>query len=186
VLPLEQLVAPDQLGGGLAHLLLQLLAGGLQLLIEAALLDRLGAVVEDGDHRGDFAVLAEHLAGRRFDRKRLEGGGMGERDLALPAQPAAGEEEVGDERRELGVVAAHRALRLGRLVGLRGREQALRRRVHQEDLARRVGHQDGVGHRVDDQVQPIALGANVGFRHLQAAVVLFDLLGGGAQVGDVP
>ena len=186
MLPLQQLVAPHQLAGGLADLLFQLLAGGLDLLVQAGLLQRLGAIVEDGDHGRDLPVLAEHLARHRFHRQRLQRGGIDEGDLAAPTQPLAGEEQVGDEGGEVGVVAAHGALRLRGLVRFRGREQALGGRVHQQDLSRRIGDEDGVGDRIDDQVQPVALGAHVRFRHLQTPVVLLDLLGGGAQVRDVP
>ena len=45
----------------------------LELLVEPRLLQRLGAVVEDGDDRGDLAVLGEHLAGDRLDGQRRAG-----------------------------------------------------------------------------------------------------------------
>ena len=43
----------------------------------------------------------------------------------------------------------------------------------------------GIGHRVDQQVQPIALRAHFGFGGAQLGVVLVDLPRGHAQVGDV-
>ena len=57
--------------------------------------------------------------------------------------------------------------------------------VHQHGLADRVGDDDRVRHRVDDQVQAVALGAGGRFEHAQPLIVLLDLLGRAAQVGDV-
>ena len=67
----------------------------------------------------------------------------------------------------------------------RNGEQPLGRLVHQRRRAARVGHDDRIGDRVDDQVQAIALGARLHFGDAQLAVVLFDLLAGAPQVGDV-
>ena len=64
-------------------------------------------------------------------------------------------------------------------------EEALGRRVHHHDVAAGIGHEDGIGHRVDDEVQPVALGADLGLRLAQPPVVLLDLVGGPLQVGDV-
>ena len=105
----------------------------------------------------------------------------------LAAAPLAlcREEEVGDEGGEVGVVGLHAHGCLGRAAPGRSGEQPLGRRVHHDQRARGVGHQDGVGHGVDDEVQPVALRAHLRLRDAQLAVVLLDLLGGPAQVGDV-
>jgi hypothetical protein len=72
------------------------------------------------------------------------------------------------------VVGANDALRVFAGTGNNG-EQPLRRVVHERDLALLIGHDDGVRHRVDQEVQPIALGANLAFRGAQPGVVLVDL-----------
>ena len=105
-LPLEQLVLANELGGRVAHLLLEEARGLLQLLVERVLLHRLGAVVEDRDDRGDLAVLREDLAADRLDghgrgRLRIE-----QTELAAEAPAGLEEEEVGDVRREVRVVRA--------------------------------------------------------------------------------
>ena len=67
----------------------------------------------------------------------------------------------------------------------RNREEPLGRLVHQRGRAAGVGHDDRIGHRVDDQVQPVALGARLRLGDPQPAVVLLDLLAGAPQVADV-
>ena len=70
--------------------------------------------------------------------------------------------------------ALHNALRL--FAGSRHhREQTLGGIVHQRDLALLVGHDDGVGDRVNQQVQAIAFGAHLGLGRAQLGVVLVDL-----------
>ena len=65
------------------------------------------------------------------------------------------------------------------------REELLGRIVHHRRLTARVGDDDGVGHRVDDEVHAVALGARLNLRRAELAVVLFDFLGRPPQIGDV-
>ena len=71
------------------------------------------------------------------------------------------------------------------LASHRHREQPLGRLVHQRRRAARVGDDDRVGDRVDDEIQAIAFRARLHFGDPQAAVVLLDLLARPPQVGDV-
>ena len=64
-------------------------------------------------------------------------------------------------------------------------EQPLGRLVHEDDVALRVGDEDRIGNRVDDEIQPVPLVAHLRLRHPQRAIALFDLLARVRQVGDV-
>ena len=109
---------------------------------------------------------------------------IAELDLTAIALLARPRQHVRDERGQVRAVGAHAPQR--RLVlDARRVEQPLGRRVHQHDVAFLVGHQDRVGHRVDDQVEPVTLVAHFRLRDAQRAVALLDLLLGARQVGDV-
>ena len=51
--------------------------------------------------------------------------------------------------------------------GLARGEQPLRRLVHQHDVPFLVGDQNGIGNRVDDQIQPVTLVANVIYKQIE-------------------
>ncbi len=138
-------------------------------------------MVTDG---GLLALLGDHLAGDRLEGDRGPRPRIEQVELAAPAQRLPGI-EVRHERGEHRVVGAHPALGLGAAVPPGRGEHPLRRRVHEHDVAARVGYQDRVEHRVEDQVEPVALGAGLRLGGAQLAIVLLDLLGGPAQVGDV-
>ena len=57
----QQLVLAHQLGGGLAHLPLELAGGLLELVVEALALEGLGAIVQDGDDGGELACCSEKI-----------------------------------------------------------------------------------------------------------------------------
>jgi hypothetical protein len=142
--------------------------------------------VQDRDNGRELAGFGEHLAGDGLNRNVRQRIGIGEADLATTNLARAGhaEQQPGDERREVRVVGLHGALRgLGR-IGRDG-EHLLGRRVHQHRAAVRVGHDNRIGDRVDDQVQPIPLRARRRLRHAELLVVFLDLLRGAAQVRDV-
>ena len=106
-----------------------------------------------------------------------------EADLADAALIGA-DEHAGDERREVRVVGLHPAL-LDRRGAHRHREQPLGRPVHERRRAARVGDDDRIRDRVDDEIQAIAFRARLHLGDPQAAVVLLDLLARPPQVGDV-
>ena len=75
----QQLVLLRDVGGRRLNLPLELVGRLLQLLVQPRLFERLAAVVEDRDDRGQFAVLRQNLAGDRFDRHRLAGARIDQR-----------------------------------------------------------------------------------------------------------
>ena len=86
---------------------------------------------------------------------------------------------------EVGVVGLDPALL--DLAGVhRDGEQPFGRLVHQRGRAGRVGDDNRVGHRVDNQIQSIALRARLHLGHPQLTVILFDFLAGAAQIADIP
>ena len=180
----QQLVLAHQLGRGLAHALLEEAGGLLQLLVEPRALQGLRAVVQHGDDGGDLAVLGQDLAREGLHGQGLAALGVHEPDVPPPPLALGGEEQVGDEGGEVGVVGLHAHAVLGSRPRAHG-EEALGGRVHHDQGARGVGDEDGIGHGVDDEVEAVALRAHVRLRDAQLAVVLLDLLRGSAQVGDV-
>ena len=140
--------------------------------------------MQNRDHADELAVLRQDLAGDGFEGVRPSRVRVGQRDVAAIAHRLAREQQVGDERGEVRVVRADAEHGVfGRALGRR--EEPLRGVVHHDDRAADVGHQDRIGDGVDDQVEAIALHAHLAFRRAQAPVVLFDLLGGAAEIGDV-
>ena len=65
-------------------------------------------------------------------------------------------QDVRHERRQVGAVRPHPAQSYV-FGGARKIEQSLRRLVHQDDISLLVCHQDRVGHRVDNQLEPVPL-----------------------------
>ena len=180
----EQLVLVRDVGGGRLNPPLQLVGRVLQLLVQLRLFDRLATVVQNRDNGRQLSVIRQDLAGDRLDRQRFAGRRIEEADLAHAALIGA-DEHAGDERREMRVVGLHPAL-LERRGARRDREQPLGRPVHERRRAARVGDDDRVGDRVDDEIQAVAFRARLHLGDPQAAVVLLDFLAGAAQVGDVP
>ena len=185
-LPPEQLVLRRQLGGGRLDARLQFVRRRLQLLVQPRALERLAPVVQDGDDGRQLAGLGQHLAGDGFDGNRLAVTGFispisPRRISPGPVSPSSRPEMNDEKCASLAcTVRCAMSLALGQQ-----REQILGRRVHQHRGAGRIGHDDRIGDRVDDQVQPIALGAHRRFGDAQLLVVLLDLLGRAPQVGDV-
>ena len=178
----QQLVLLRDVGCRRLNLAFELVRGLLQLLVQPRLFDRLAAVVEDRHHGRQLTVLGQHLSRDGLDRHRLAGFGIAQSDLA-DAPPIRADEHVGDERREVRVVGLHPAL-LDRARLRRDREEALGGLIHQRRRTDRVGHDNGVRDRVDDEVQPIALGAplDLGDAHL----AIMDLIEFPAENGREP
>ena len=103
----------------------------------------------------------------------------------VPGLSGLAEQEVRHEGREVRVVSLD-ALHLGQARLVEGDEEALGGRVHHDEVARGVGDQDGIRDRVDDEVEPIALGPDLRLGGAELLVVLLDLLGRAPEVGDVP
>jgi len=61
-LPPEQLILLRDVGGRRLDLPLELVRSLFELLVEVGLFERLAAVVEDGDHGGQLAVVRQDLA----------------------------------------------------------------------------------------------------------------------------
>jgi hypothetical protein len=141
--------------------------------------------MENGDDAGDLRAVPVHVARHRLDRDRLTGLRVDEVHAALIRRPAAfAEEQVRDEGGEVGVVRLD-TLHLGH-AGVLGRgEQPPGGRVHHEEVAGRIRDQDGVRHRIDDEAQPVALGADLRLRRTQLLIVLLDLLGRTPEVRHV-
>src|SRR5207249_5715382 len=91
----QQLVLPDQLGGGLANLVLELFGRPLELRVESLALTRLGQVVQDGDDADQLALLGEDLAGDRLGRERFARLRLHAADPPRVPRRLAGEEHAG-------------------------------------------------------------------------------------------
>src|SRR5262249_36572825 len=90
-----------------------------------------------------------------------------------------------DERGEVRVVGLHAAQLVSARAGRR-REQPLGRRVHQRSGAVRVGDDDRIGNRVDDQIQAVPFGDRLHLCPPPPPPALRDLFWGPAQVANVP
>ena len=116
--------------------------------------------MQDGDDRGQLAGFGQHLAGDRFDGDRLAAVGIDQADLSAPDLAGTGlaEQQAGDERREVRVVRLHVPLRRRRRLGATVNSSSAGAFISTVS-PRLVGDDDRVRHRVDDQVQAVALGA---------------------------
>src|SRR5207247_5969038 len=94
---------------GGAHAVLQLGVESLQLLVQAFVLDLLPEIVQRGDYRDRLAALVHDLAGYYFAGKRSGCARIDQRETCLTRRVLR-EQEIGDERRELRIVAPHRRL----------------------------------------------------------------------------
>ena len=136
VLAPEQLVLAHQLGGGLAHLLFQLVGGALELLVEPLPLQRLRPVVQDRHHADQLAVLRQHLARDGLERARASRLRVDEADVAVVPRGLADEEQLATNEEKCASLDAHaQPRRLGR--ALRHREEALGGIVHHRRSRRR-------------------------------------------------
>ena len=113
------------------------------------------------------------------------GGGIGELNLSAISLLAGAREHVRHERGEVRAVRTHPALRRVRRTDWHV-EQPLCRLVHQDDVPFLIGDQDGIGDRIDDQIEPMTLVANLRLREAKRAVAFLDLLARPRKVGDVP
>ena len=164
--------------------MLESLGRALQLGVEPFALQRLGEIVQDGHDADQLGLLGEDLAGDRLDGKRFARLRIHQADLAGVPRRLAGEQDVGVERGKVGVVRVHAGQHFAGGAGGRG-EELLGRRVHQERHAARVGDQNGIGDRIDDEVEAVALGPDFFLDEVELAVIFLHLLGGSTQVHDV-
>ncbi len=84
-LPSQQLVLMRDVCGRGLNFPFELVRGLLELFVEPCPLDGFALIVQDGDHRGQLAVLGQNLAGNGLDRHRLAGSRVVQADLARPA-----------------------------------------------------------------------------------------------------
>ena len=98
VLPPQHLVLLDELGGRRLDLGRELRRRGLELRVEARLVERLAPVVEDGDDRLEVAARADHLAGHGLHRQGVAGRRRDEGELAAEDCVTVGQQPR-DERR---------------------------------------------------------------------------------------
>ena len=105
-LPLEPRVLLGEIGGRFADALFELAVESLERFVQPLVLHLLGEIVQHRDDGDRLAALVLHLARDDFDRQLDAGARMNERH-ALAPRVVVEQRELGDERRELRVVAAH-------------------------------------------------------------------------------
>ena len=102
----------------------------------------------------------------------------------LAARQRRTDGEVGDEGRELGVVGLDGRCAFPALTVI-GLEQLLRLLVHEDDVGAIIGHEDRVGHVLENEIQPVAFALGVDLRKPYALYLALELVRCAPQVGDV-
>ena len=183
VLPAEELVLPDQLGGRGVDLRFQLVGGALQLLVQPLLLQGRRPVVQDRHDTDQLAVFREHLGRRGVEWQGRSGLRIDESDEAAVSRIITAE-QVGHERGKVGIVGWDAARHVA-FASRRGGEEPLGRRIHLDDRSAGIGDENRIHNGIDQQAHPVAVRPDLGGGAAQLPVVLLDLLGGPPQVRHV-
>ena len=140
--------------------------------------------MQDSHDPHQLTLFREDRPGQRLDRQRAAGHRIRELDLpSIPLLARAGQ-HVRDERRQVCAVRAYAPQRRF-VLHARRVEEPLGRRVHQDDVAFLIGHQDRIGDRIDDEIQPMPFVAHFRLSDPQRAVAFFDLFLRAGEICDV-
>ena len=184
-LPLQPRVLLGQVGGRLADPLFELAVEAFQRIVEPLVLHLLGEIVQHRDDGDRLAAFVSDLARDHLDGQLDAALRVGERH-APATRIVVEQRELRDERRELGIVAAHgRDLTARSGVAVADLEELLGLLVHQNDVRTLVGDENRIGDVLEDEIQAIALAAHGDLSLPHALHLPLELVRGAAEVGDV-